>query len=114
MTDDAALAAANAALAALVAQLGRTGLAEPPEPYERGEIDMTDIDEIVAATEVADAHAERVTAATREAIAAQAALVAEVDALRVARARARFVAAPTGTGDRRNRIQTPTRASVTP
>ena len=45
---------------------------------------MTDIDEIVAATEVADAHAERVTAATREAIAAQAALVEKVDALRVA------------------------------
>ena len=54
MADETALAAANAALAALVAQLDTTTPAAPPGPYERGDVDMTDVDELAAATQTAN------------------------------------------------------------
>ncbi len=84
MSDDAALAAANAALAALVAQLDETTLAAPPARYERGDVDMTDLDDIAAATEEATVHAERIVTATRDARAAQTALVEKSAALTAA------------------------------
>lgn len=78
------LDASNAALAALVAQLDAASLDDVPEPYERGDIDMSDIDQVQAATTTADGHAALVTTATREVRAAQAALQEKLDALRVA------------------------------
>ena len=66
MADETALAAANAALAALVAQLDTTTPAAPPGPYERGDVDMTDVDELAAATQTATNRAERIATATRE------------------------------------------------
>ena len=84
MVDEPALVAANAALAALVAQLDGTPLAAPPAAYERGDVDMTDLDAIAAATETARDHAEKVATATREARAAQAALLEKVTALTAA------------------------------
>ena len=84
MTDEAPLAAANAALAALVAQLDDATLAAPPEPYERGDVDVTDLDQIAAATQTASNRAQVIATATREARAAQAALVEKVAALTAA------------------------------
>ena len=78
------LDASNAALAALVAQLDTSALDDVPEPYERGDVDVTDIDAVRAATKVADDHAELVSTATREVTATQAALQEKLDALRVA------------------------------
>ncbi len=78
------LDASNAALAALIAQLAAADLGDVPDPYERGDVDMADIDELKAATKIAEAHAGLVTTATREVRAAQTALQEKVDALRVA------------------------------
>ena len=102
MTDEAPLAAANAALAALVAQLDDTTLAAPPEPYERGEVDVTDLDQIAAATQTASNRAQVIATATREARAAQAALVEKVAALTAAQVSARIFAAG-DRGDHRRR-----------
>jgi hypothetical protein len=74
----------NAALAALIAALDADPLEDPPAPYERGEVDLGDIDAVRAATERAEDHAERVLAATREANAARTALQQNLDALRAA------------------------------
>ena len=84
MADETALAAANAALAALVAQLDTTTPAAPPGPYERGDVDMTDVDELAAATQTATNRAERIATATREWRAAKAALAEKVAALTAA------------------------------
>jgi hypothetical protein len=78
------LDASNAALAALVAQLDATSLGDMPEPYARGDVDMSDIEQVRAATETAKDHAALVTTTTREVRAAQAALQEKLDALRVA------------------------------
>jgi hypothetical protein len=78
------LDASNAALAALVAQLAVTPPDDLPEPYARGDVDMTDIDEVKAATKTADNHVELLTTATREVRAAQTALQEKIDALRTA------------------------------
>ncbi|MET0782454.1 MAG: hypothetical protein ABWZ16_13170, partial [Microbacterium sp.] len=84
MTDEAPLTAANAALAALVAQLDDTTLAAAPERYERGEVDMSDPEQIAAAAQTADNRAQAIATATREARAAQAALVEKTAALTAA------------------------------
>jgi hypothetical protein len=78
------LDASNATLAALVAELDASTVDDPPEPYQRGDVDVTDIEEVRAATTIADDHAELVATATREVAAAQAALQEKLDALRAA------------------------------
>jgi hypothetical protein len=78
------LDASNAALAALVAQLAASSIGDLPEPYERGDVDLTDIDAVQGATAAAEEHATRVITATREVRAAQAALQEKLDALRAA------------------------------
>jgi hypothetical protein len=78
------LDASNATLAALVAQLDASTLDDMPEPYERGDVDVTDIEEVRAATTIAEDHADLVTTATREVTTAQAALQEKLDALRAA------------------------------
>ena len=78
------LDASNAALAALVAQLAIALPDDLPDLYARGDVDMTDIDEVKAATKTANNHVELVTTATREVRAAQTALVEKLDALRAA------------------------------
>ena len=50
----------------------------------RGDLDLTDIDAVTSAAQKADDRAQEITAATREARAAQAALLEKVDALKVA------------------------------
>ena len=84
MTEEAPLAAANAALGELTAILDDPTLSDPPPPYERGDVDMADLDEIAAATQEAENYAERVTAATREVSAARTALVEKLTALTAA------------------------------
>jgi hypothetical protein len=78
------LDASNAALAALVAQLAASSIGDLPEPYERGDVDLTDIDAVQGATAAAEEHATRVITATREVRAAQAALQEKLEALRAA------------------------------
>ncbi len=84
MTDETLLTASNTALADLVAQLAVDTAFETPAAYERGDVDLTDLDAIAAATEAAEAHATAVTAATDEVRLAQAALQQKLDALRAA------------------------------
>lgn len=84
MTDETLLTASNTALADLVAQLAVDTAFETPAAYERGDVDLTDLDAIAAATEAAEAHAAAVTAATDEVRLAQAALQQKLDALRAA------------------------------
>ncbi|WP_292826687.1 hypothetical protein, partial [Microbacterium sp.] len=78
------LDASNAALAALVAQLAAAPPADLPELYERGDIDVGDIEAVKAATKTANDHVGLITTATREVRAAQAALQEKLDALRAA------------------------------
>ena len=78
------LDASNAALAALLAQLATSDIGEQPDPYERGDVDLSDIDEVKAATKIAEAHGGLVTTATRQVRAAQTTLQEKVDALRTA------------------------------
>ncbi|WP_139230884.1 hypothetical protein [Microbacterium sp. cf046] len=82
VTEQAPLDAANAALAALTAQLDADSLADPPAPYERGDVDLTDIDAVRAATATAEDHGESITAATRAVGAAQTSLQEKLVALR--------------------------------
>ncbi len=84
MTDETLLTASNTALADLVAQLAVDTAFETPAAYERGDVDLTDLGAIAAATEAAEAHATAVTAATDEVRLAQAALQQKLDALRAA------------------------------
>lgn len=84
MTDETLLTASNTALADLVAQLAVDTAFEAPAEYERGDVALTDLDAIAAATERAEAHATAVTAATDRVRLAQAALQQKLDALRAA------------------------------
>ena len=85
MTDESRFASANAALAAVLAQLDDTPLAAPPERYARGDIDLTNLDAIAAATKTANDRAKELTTATEEARAARIELIEKVDALAAAR-----------------------------
>ncbi len=85
MTDEATLASANAALAAVLAQLDDAPFDAPPARYARGDIDLTNLDAIAAATKTANSRAEQYTTATEEARAARTELIEKVEALGAAR-----------------------------
>jgi len=85
MTDEATLASANAALAAVLAQLDDAPFDAPPARYARGDIDLTNLDAIAAATKTANSRAEQYMTATEEARAARTELIEKVEALGAAR-----------------------------